>query len=362
MTNISLFYILFIKRLTYNYVSGNRGYAMVTIKMIAERCGLSVAAVSKALNGQPGIGEARAVEVRQVAQEMGYIPNAAARTLRMHRSYNIGVIFKDSLSHEYFAEVLEAIREEAEKNHYDITFLTNHLLEGMGYYEHARQRQCDGVIIVQGDFSADSVRTLIDSDLAVVSIDHIYDGHTAIISDNVTSTQDLVHALHAMGHTRIAFIHGQPGSITRQRLAGFYRGCTECGIDVPEEYVRKGHYHDADYAGEVTGELLSLEERPTCILYPDDVSYLGGRLAIEAQGLSIPEDISCVGYDGIRLSKYVIPRLTTFRQDVQKIGSMAVRELIQAIEEPKTYASHVISVAGHIQEGATVARLATLSE
>lgn len=328
---------------------------MVTIKMVSERCGLSTAAVSKALNEQPGISPEKAEFVRKVAQEMGYYPNAAARTLRMNRSHNIGVLFRNGLAHEFFSVVLDAVREEAELQGYDITFLSNHIGESyMGYYEHAKQRQCDGVIIAQGDFNEDNVQRLAESEVPVVSIDHIYNGRSAIMNDNVGSMEAIVRYVSGLGHTRIAFIHGEGGDVTNQRLAGFYRGCRDCGIEVPEEYVLQAKYHEAKDSGLATRKLLECKERPTCILYPDDVSYLGGLSEIERQGLSVPEDISCFGYDGIYMASVLRPQLSTYQQDAREIGRKAATELINAIEDAKYFAPRVISVTGRIQMGATV--------
>ncbi len=330
---------------------------MVTIKEIAEVCGLSVASVSKALNGKSGVSPERAKQVQQVAAELGYFPNTLAQSLRTNRSNTIGVLFKNTLVHEYFGEVLEAIREEAESKKFDITFLSNCVDEANGYYEFARRRQCDGVILVQGDFDSENINPLIESDIPVVSIDHIYDNHTAVLSDNVNSTQSIISYLVKRGHERIAIIHGEEGNVTKLRMAGFYRGCEQYGIKVPDEYVVAGRYREMNTAREATRKLMALPERPTCILYPDDISCLGGIAQIEEMGFSVPRDISCVGYDGIYLTSYFKPRMTTFRQDTHSIGKAAASELIRAIEDPKSYAPQVISITGHVQEGGTVARI-----
>ena len=149
---------------------------MVTIRTISEKCGLSVAAVSKALNGRPGVSPEKAEMVRQTAQELGYFPNAAARTLKTNRSMNIGILFKNVLAHEYFSVILEAVRDTAEKRGYDITFLNNPSRE-QGYYEHAKRRQCDGILIVQPGYGEDAraaVRRLAESELPVVAIDDVF--------------------------------------------------------------------------------------------------------------------------------------------------------------------------------------------
>ena len=93
---------------------------------------------------------------------------------------------------------------------------------------------------------------------------------------------------------------------------------------------------------------------PICILFPDDVSYLGGMTALEFMGLSVPEDVSCFGYDGIQMASILRPSLATYRQDAQVMGQEAARQLIRAIEEPKTYAPQIITIQGSIQPGGTV--------
>ncbi|MGM9588450.1 MAG: LacI family DNA-binding transcriptional regulator [Candidatus Limivicinus sp.] len=327
---------------------------MVTIKMIAEACGLSIAAVSKALNHQPGISPEKAEWVRKTAQEMGYYPNAAARTLKTSHSKNIGIVFQNRLAHEFFSQVLESVRDYAEAKGYDITFLSSAGDSGMGYYDHAMRRQCDGVIIAQGFYDKNDVAKLSKSDIPVVSIDQIFQGRTAVVSDNVESMGAIVRYLYGLGHRRIAMIHGEDGDVTRMRLGGFYRACRECGIQVPDEYVIPARFQEPKDSGQATRKLLALKDRPTCILYPDDISYLGGLTEIERQGLSIPEDISCFGYDGIRLAGLLRPSLATYRQNAEEMGRRAADELISAIEDPKYYVPQIITVHGSVQPGGSV--------
>ncbi len=323
---------------------------MVTIKTVAERCGLSTAAVSRALNHQPGVSPERAEWVRQVAREMGYCPNAAARTLKTNRSKIIGVLYRNRLAHEFFSVVLEGLHEEAERCGYELTFLNSSA--AMSYYDHARQRQCAGVVVAQGEYQSDYVMGLVGSTMPTVTIEHKHPGGTTIIGDNVGAMKELVHYLHGLGHRRIAFIHGEIGQVTRERIDGFLAGCRECGIEAPEEYLRQGKYRQPEDAEEETRALLALPERPTCILFPDDVSYLGGRKEIERQGLSIPRDVSCVGFDGGLMSHVL--RLTTYYQDAEQMGQLAARELIRSIENPGMDPDRTVTVSGRVQPGDTV--------
>lgn len=329
----------------------------VTIKIIAQQCGLSVAAVSKALNRLPGISQEKAELVRQTAQELGYFPNAAARTLKTSRSKNIGILFQNCLTHEYFSVVLESIRITAEARGYDITFLSKYHTSELGYLEHVMKRQCDGVITAPSSYDRKDAQPLIESGIPVVSIDEIFNGHTAVMSDNAGSMEEVVRYLHSLGHERIAYIHGEMGHTVSCRLAGFHRGCRSCGIEVPEEYIIPARFHEPKDSGLATRKLLGCKVRPTCILYPDDISYLGGLTELESQGLRVPEDISCFGYDGIHISTILRPQLSTYRQNAEAIGRIAAEQLISAIEEPKFYVPQVITVPGEVLPGATVKNL-----
>lgn len=329
---------------------------MVTIKMIAQRCDLSTAAVSRALNHLPGVSQKNAERVRQVAKEMGYYPNIAARALKTNRTKIIGILYRNLFAHEFFSVVLEGIQVEAERSGYELVFL-NSRPDG-SYYEHACQRQCAGVIVVQGMFDYDRVMTLVQSSIPTVSIECEYPGSVTITNDNVGSMEEVVHYLHdQMGHSRIAYIHGEMVQVTSERLAGFFRGCRDCGISVPLEYIRPAHFRTPYMSGDITRELLALPKPPTCILYPDDVSYLGGMAEIERQGLRIPDDISCFGFDGVALSRAVRPMLTTYFQDAEQMGARAAREVIDAIEDPRCYVPRTISISGKLQLGGTVRSL-----
>lgn len=332
---------------------------MVTIKDISKKCGVSSATVSKALNGYRDIGEGTAELIRNAAKEMGYLPNATARALKTNRSNNIGVLFIDKmqsgLAHEYFSSVLNSLKVEAERLGFDITFISQNIgALKMSYLEHCKYRNVDGVIIACVNFNDPSVIELVKSDIPIVTIDHIFDNCTAILSDNVNSIRELVNYIYGCGHRKIAMVHGEKTSVTDKRVAGFYMACEELGLRVPCDYIKPALYHDPDSSAEATRQLLALPDRPTCILFPDDFSFIGGRNELERQGLAIPEDISVTGFDGIYLSRVLRPGLTTWKQDTDSIGRKAAQMLIEAIKNPKASIAQQIIVPGQLVKGGTV--------
>ena len=274
---------------------------MVSLKDIAAACGVSASTVSKALNDLDDISEKRKAMIRQKAKEMGYLPNMAARALKTKMTHNIGVLFIDDyhsgLTHPYFAPVLESLKTEVENLGYDITFINKNVGgREMSYLEHCRYRNVDGVVIANVDFTKEEVVELVESDIPVVTIDHVFNNCLAVVSDNIKGIRELTEYVISMGHKKIAYIHGQQNSVTKVRLASFYRTMEEHGLTVPDEYVPEAPYLEAEASAEATKKLLALKNPPTCILYPDDYTAIGGIAVIREAGLSIPSDISVAGY------------------------------------------------------------------
>lgn len=335
---------------------------MVTIRMIAKKCGCSTATVSKALNGAPDVSAETAERIRRTASEMGYMPNAAARALKTSRSYNFGVLFEDAtnsgLTHEFFSRILNSFKHRAEELGYDISFISDRLGgRDISYAEHARYRNCDGVLIASIEFSDPGVLELIHSGIPVVTIDYVFDHCGSVQSDNVQGMRDLVTYIYNMGHRKIAFVHGEDTAVSKIRIASFFRTCRELGLEIPDEYVISGFYHDPATSGIATRHLLELKDPPTCILYPDDISYIGGMNELEKMGRSVPEDVCTAGYDGIRVSQLLRPKLTTLQQDADLMGRSAAEELARAVEEGKLYIPNRIMVPGHVLTGGTVRKL-----
>lgn len=333
---------------------------MVSMKDISVTCGVSVATVSKALNNHSDIGEETKEHIRQVAKEMGYFPNSAAKALKTNRTYNIGVLFVDDdqsgLKHDYFAYVLDSFKRTAEQRGYDITFINccKTRTNRMSYLEHAMYRGFDGVVIACIDFYDPNVVELVRSEIPVVTIDHLFNNRIAIISDNVKGMKDLLTFVYKKGHRKIAYIHGADSAVTQGRLSSFYKTAEELGLEVPDEYVKEAAYRDTKATYARTQELLDLPNMPTCILYPDDFASFGGINAIKERGLGIPGDISVAGYDGIRIGRHLEPQLTTLWQDTEQLGAKAAENLINLIEHPKTTLIQQIVVEGEVFEGKSV--------
>lgn len=310
----------------------------VTIKDVSARCGLSVSTVSKAFNDYSDISAKTRELVHCTAREIGYYPNAIARTLKTNRSYNLGVLFNDErqsgLNHAFFASLLNAFKRESGRQGYDITFINHHIAcTGMTYLEHCRYRNVDGVCIACVDFRIPEVLELGASDIPCVTVDHVYAGRSAVVSDNEQGMRHLTQRAIALGHRRIAMISGDPSMVTDSRVNGFLAAMQQAGLPIPEGYLVKSLYDSPTAAREATMSLLNREARPSCIFLPDDHCCLGALQAAKEMGLRVPEDLSIAGYDGIEIGQYISPRLTTIRQDTEAMGTEAARMLVGRVED-----------------------------
>lgn len=336
---------------------------MVSMKDIARTCGVSVSTVSKALSNHKDICDETRRRICAAAEEMGYKANSVARALKTNRSYNLGMLMVDErrsgLGHEYFSTIIEGFKAQAESHGYDITFINSHVgNQPTSYIKHCQYRGLDGVLIACVNFEDPRIRELATGKLPLVTIDDCLDGHTAVLSDNRNGMETLVRHVWQKGHRKIAFIHGDNTAVTRERLAGFRKACQELALDIPPEYIVPCIYHDPASCENATAQLLRLEDPPSCILFPDDFSFIGGHNAIRETGYAIPglpisqKQVSVAGYDGIHLAQMM--HLTTYTQDAYAIGQTAAQKLIHRVEHPENAAPERIMISGRLMEGITV--------
>lgn len=334
---------------------------MVTLKDVARECGVSFSTVSKALKGSHEISEEKMRFIREKAEAMGYRPNIAARTLRTNRTNDVAIIFEDKtgsgIQHQYFGKILGALQNAFQEKEYEITFIGRNNAQNFDYLNHILSRNFDGVVILATDFTRKNIQTILKSDVPTVCLDYFYDeNHACVLSDNDTAMKSLVEYVVKRGHKKIAMIHGEKTEVTQKRLEVFRQEMKLNGLEIPENYLMEGLYHDPVTSAEATAVLLDLPEPPTCIFYPDDYSALGGLRELNARNLKPGEDISIVGFDGIMLSSMMIPALTTYEQNGLKIGKILAEKLINQIEGTENY-SRCDTVTGRILTGGTVAEL-----
>ena len=319
---------------------------MTTIQQLAAQSGVSVATVSRALNGSSEVSEATRHRILALARELDYTPSAAARTLVSRRSHVVGVILETGpghpdLLHPFFQEVLVGLKHGAGRLGYDLLlFASDEPGNGFGgthsYLRRTGHHGVDGAVVMGFDGRDPEIEKLASSEVPCIVIDADLGGPRTgfVMSENREGAALAVRHLHELGHERIATITGalatRPGA---DRLDGFREELAALGLELREEYVVEGDYYDeSGYQG--TRRLLELDEPPTAIFAASDLMAAGALRAANELGARVPEDLAIVGFDDIGLASLIQPALTTVRQDMHALGEAAANGLARMIEIP----------------------------
>ena len=272
----------------------------------------------------------------------------------------LGIIYEEEsgrgLSHPFFVLILDSFKQEAEAQGCEITFLSNQIAgKKIPYEEYCRLSGVDGVCLVCADFTSSKIKDLVSSGIPCVTVDHLFRRVPAVLSDNETGVRNLVEYAISCGHKRIAFVHGHNNSVvTRTRIQQFLNTMSYHGLPVPDDYIRESEYDNIRLTRKVVRDMLLMSERPTCILLPDDIAYLGAQDAARECSLSIPDDISFAGYDGIPITQSLKPQLTTIRQDSEQMGRLAAELLVGLIRDPENASRLPAILPVELIEGGTI--------
>jgi LacI family transcriptional regulator len=309
----------------------------VTIYEVAREAGVSTATVSRVINDRRHVREATRQRVEHAMQRLGYVANRQARGLAGGRSRVIGLLVYE-LGSSYFNQLIRGIDAATAAIGYDLMLYTTHARSEMEA-QHAAELasgRVDGLIFVLAVEIDSYVDRLRRQRVPFVLLDHDRDvpGSTFVTAANRRGAKDAIDHLVGLGHRRIGFITGTPGtSPARERLAGYRDALREADIQFDRSLVVTGDFLEAQ-GYRATQELLSLDPRPTAIFTSADTAAFGAIKAARAAGLRVPRDISIVGFDDIPEASLVMPPLTTVRQPLQEMGATAVRLLRRLMDEP----------------------------
>jgi len=309
---------------------------MVTIYDIARATGYSAPTVSRALTGTGKLTEETRKKIIAAANEMGYEPNSIARSLSTKRTNLIGIIYDDvqmsrGFTHPLFSGVLNTFRETVEKQGYDIIFLSRHFK--MSYLAHARYRAVEGVAIINPETGQyNNYEDFAASDIPCVSTSAIIPGICSVLSENEEAGYIAAKHFVAMGHKKIAYLSGPYDSYSTaalERYKGFKRGLEECGMEEPYCEICDTWADDAGKAG--FSRLYERHNDITAVFTSSDLLARGIIQYANENNISLPDDLSVIGFDDDSASSFITPSLTTFRQNSAVIAKKASELLINAI-------------------------------
>ena len=306
-----------------------------TLQDIASMLKLSKSTVSRALSGDPRVAESTRARVASLAQHMGYTPNPTARALATRKTNTIGLAVPwapRSLSDPFYLEFLGAAGDDAMRNGYSL-FLSAPDVDDPGamraHAQLADPRRIDGMILTEPKANDERIAFLRGVGLPFVVLGITSDpGVSWISGDNTAGARQAVEHLIELGHTSIACITGPPDqTASTARLEGYRLAMSGAGLPIDRNIMEAG---DFTQSGGYTAMRAIIDfGRPLSAVFAcNDVSALGAMRALREAGLSIPRDVSVVGFDGISTADYVDPPLATVKQPIQELGRTAVQALI----------------------------------
>lgn len=316
----------------------------VTIKDVADLCGVSISTVSRAINDGGEISEKTKKKILATIKELGYIPNQNARNLKITKTKTIVVLIK-GITNPFFTPMLKVLEEEITKS--DYAFVLQKVEENLSELEVAQKivktLKPEGIIFLGGYFVNDSKKlkslgvpytmtTIINQDLNI-------DDSACIGIDDYAQSRKIVNYLISLGHKKIALLAARSDdeSIGKLRLEGYKKALEENGIDFDEKLVfppKKGiNPYSLEHGYEVGEKIVKDKINCSGIFCVSDTVALGFTKAIYDCGKKIPRDYSLAGFDGLELNKYLIKPITTIVQPASEIAYKSVKNLFNIINK-----------------------------
>lgn len=320
--------------------------ATITITQIAQESGVSVATVSRFLNGKVPVSADKKARIEAVVRKYDFTPNALARGLISKRTMTLGVILPD-ITNPYFATIFQEVQRCAAEEGYSVYLCNTRFHHGdapideTGYFRMMMDKKVDGILIIGGQLDMVEINPAykealnkLSASLPVVAAGREIPGAGCIFIDteNGSGVTTAYNYLSSLGHKDIAFVGGQPGvTITETRLESYKKAAVASGREVREDLISLSDYYLRD--GYQAAEALISRNAPfTAVITMNDNVALGAIRAFADHGLSVPRDVALISCDRFYFADYTIPRLTSIHHHSRHWGQLVVRTLIQAVQ------------------------------
>ena len=309
---------------------------MPTINDVARRAEVSPVTVSRVINKARNVSPATRERVEQAIQELGYVPSAAARSLRSKRTRTMALVLPD-IANAFWTTVARGVEDAAQSCGYSVLLYNTDETPSkqLRYLDVIASQRVDGVIIAPYDSDARNLATLRARKIPIVVIDRRIKGWEVdtVCGDSVSGARALVQHLIKLGHQRIAVVSGPLNTSTAEdRVTGYCLALNEAGIPVSASLIKRGEYH-APSGERLTYQLLDEGLNPTAIFAANNAIAMGVIDALEKRGLRIPQDVALVCFDDLPNASRFFPFLTVAVQPAYDMGLNAAQLLISRLDD-----------------------------
>jgi LacI family transcriptional regulator len=311
-----------------------------TIRDVARKARVSVATVSRVLNGKGPVLETTRARIQATIEALGYVPHGAARSLITRRTNTIGVLLPD-IHGEFFSELIRGIDAAVRRAGYHLLVSSSHGDRGeTGAVFRAMRGRVDGLVVLSPDLSVPALRASIPESVPVVLVNSPSEGSgpfDLINIDNYSGACAMVRHLRSLGHERIAFLRGpSPNSDAAERLRGYRESMASLGLGTPEELELPGNFRED--GGYDAGERIARMSRPpTAIFAANDAMAIGCLAALRDAGRSVPRDFALAGFDDIPIGSFTAPPLTSVRVSIAELGGSAAERVLHGIRHENSH-------------------------
>lgn len=315
------------------------GRIVATIKDVARLAGVSPSTVSRVIRNSGYVSPRAREAVLAAIQQLGYHPNAVARSMTQQRTHTIGVVISD-IANPFFPSVVRGLDDVAHSNGYQLIVCNSD--EDPTKEREAVQvllsRQVDGLVVASTGGAIQELRQAMEGGVPVVLLDRLVrlPGADAVGIDNAEAATMAVRHLLELGHRRIGIILGPPHVHTsKSRLAGYLKALKEYGIEPDPELMRHGDFKESGGYTE-TKALLQLKQPPSALFTTNNLTTTGALLALREAGIAIPQQMALVGFDDIPWARVVRPALTVVEQPTYLLGTTAAQLLFARLRHRET--------------------------
>ena len=317
-----------------------------TVKDLAKAAGLSPSSVSRALNNHPRISKKTKAYVLKLAREMGYKPNLVARGLVTHKSFLLGLLVYD-FRNPFYAELTRFIQDTAEEYNFRVipSSTDDDPEKAKRIVESFKDIGVDGFIFASCQLNDPLVEELLDQDYPLVLANRriAKPDCNYVVLDNSYGAYMLTSHLIRLGYQRIAMIGGPLTTSTGvERYRGYVEAMKEKGLEVIPGLIKEGLFFSRESGYSLTKRLMTGSGQPEAIFCCDDYMALGAMNALSEMDLRVPQDIALVGFDDAEISSHPKIMLTTVSQDVQQLGMLSTKNLLQSINGDLTEIQHIL--------------------
>jgi LacI family transcriptional regulator len=323
----------------------------IKIMDVAARAGVSSATVSRVVNNKGNVTPRTRERVLKVIREMGYQPNAAAKSLRSQKTKAIGVIVQE-INHSYYAEIVKGIQREAYANKYNVFICDteNNRDKEREFFNLLMNRTVDAMILVTPLMADEEICRFAEKNycIGIIGRNIQHDQIPCVLTDNVKFSKEVVDHLVSQGHREIAFLSGFADAVdSYERLEGYLKALREHQLPFDPGRVENGNFSEKG-GYEAVKRLFEKGVGVTAIYAANDEMALGIYRYCEEHGIKIPEQLAVVGVDNNRIGRYITPKLSTVRQPTVNMGISIMQKLIHRLETGEIGKERVLTLESQL--------------